>query len=247
MTLASEAKIAEALLPERRWDHLLVDRSFGIDTTHSLVRSSERHARRRLVLLAPSERSELSDLRGAGFDGYLVKPVRAASLAARLSASDSETGLDFDFEFESTVGSGRKQRALAVLVAEDNDINALLAQAMLGKLGHIPTVVTDGVSAVTAVATAQAVGAPYDLVLMDLHLPGMDGLEATRRIRALGTEAGRVPIIALTANAFAEDREACRAAGMDGFIVKPFDRERLDEAIATVRGGGKSGKSFQAA
>jgi signal transduction histidine kinase/DNA-binding response OmpR family regulator len=247
VTLAAEAKIAEALLPERRWDHLLVDRSFGIDATHSLVRSADRHASQRLVLLAPSERSELSDLRSAGFNGYLVKPVRAASLAERLSLPESDTSPGFDFDFESSAAPGRKQRALAVLVAEDNEINALLAHTMLGKLGHIPTVVTDGVSAVAAIATAQAVGAPYDLVLMDLHLPGMDGLEATKRIRALGTEAGGVPIIALTANAFAEDREACRAAGMDGFIVKPFDRERLEEAIAAARGGRKAGKNIQAA
>ncbi len=247
VTLASEAKIAEALLPERRWDHLFVDRSFGIDATHSLVRSAARHASQRLVLLAPSERPELSDLRSAGFDGYLVKPVRAASLAARLSTPESGAEPGSDFDFESGANSGRKQRALAVLIAEDNEINALLAQAMLGKLGHVPTVVADGVSAVSAVATAQAVGAPYDLVLMDLHLPGMDGLEAAKQIRALGAEGGRVPIIALTANAFAEDREACRAAGMDGFIVKPFDRERLEEAIAAVRGGYKAGKNFQAA
>jgi signal transduction histidine kinase/DNA-binding response OmpR family regulator len=247
VTLALEAKIAEALLPERRWDHLLVDRSFGADATHSLVRSAGRYANQKLVLLAPSERSELSDLRSAGFDGYLVKPVRAASLAERLSTPESESGRSFDFDFEKNANPVRKQRALAVLVAEDNEINALLAQTMLGKLGHIPTVVTDGVSAVSAVATAQALGAPYDLVLMDLHLPGMDGLEATKRIRALGAEGGGVPIIALTANAFAEDREACRAAGMDGFIVKPFDRERLEEAIVAARGGRKTAKNIQAA
>jgi CheY-like chemotaxis protein len=247
VTLASEAKIAEALLPERRWDYLLVDRCLGADATHSLVRSAGRHASRKLVLLAPSERSELSDLKSAGFDGYLVKPVRSASLAERLRAPESEAGQDFDFDTEKSADPVRRQRALAVLVAEDNEINALLAQTMLGKLGHIPTVVTDGVSAVSAVATAQALGAPYDLVLMDLHLPGMDGLEATKRIRALGTEGGTLPIIALTANAFAEDREACRAAGMDGFIVKPFDRERLEEAIVAARGGRKPGRNIQAA
>jgi signal transduction histidine kinase/DNA-binding response OmpR family regulator len=243
VTLASEAKIVEALLPERRWDHLLIDRSFGIDATHSLVRSAARSAIQRLVLLAPSERSELSDLRSAGFNGYLVKPVRAASLAERLSVPESAAGPDPEFDVESRTDSGRKRHALAILVAEDNEINALLAQAMLGKLGHLPTVVTDGVSAVSAVATAQAIGAPYDLILMDLHLPGMDGLEATKQIRALGEEGRSIPIIALTANAFAEDREACRAAGMDGFIVKPFDRERLEEAIAAVRGGHKPGKT----
>jgi signal transduction histidine kinase/DNA-binding response OmpR family regulator len=243
VTLASEAKIAEALLPERRWDHLLVDRAFGLEATQSLARAAARHARQRLVLVTPAERPELSDLGSAGFDGYLVKPVRAASLAARLAVGESEAAADFDFE--SDAAGGRRERALAILIAEDNEINALLAQATLGKLGHIPTVVADGISAVSAVATAQAAGAPYDLVLMDLHLPGMDGLEAAKKIRALA-EGGDVPIIALTANAFAEDREACRAAGMDGFIVKPFDRERLEEAIAAVRGG-KAGKNFQAA
>jgi CheY-like chemotaxis protein len=74
---------------------------------------------------------------------------------------------------------------------------------------------------------------------MDLHLPGMDGFEATRRIRALADEGGKIPIVALTANAFAEDREACRQAGMNGFVVKPLDRQRLEEAIAAARGADK--------
>jgi CheY-like chemotaxis protein len=126
-----------------------------------------------------------------------------------------------------------------VLVAEDNEINALLTQAMLARLGHTPTVVGNGLAAVTAVATAHAMGAPYDIVLMDLHLPGMDGFEATRRIRALADEGGKIPIVALTANAFAEDREACRQAGMNGFVVKPLDRQRLEEAIAGARGAEK--------
>jgi len=247
VTLASEAKIAEALLPERRWDHILVDRSFGMEATQSLVQSAGRHASQKLVLLAPAERSELAGLRKSGFDGYLVKPLRAATLAARLNVSDAGAETQTMFDLEGAANPVLRQRALTVLIAEDNEINALLAQAMLGKLGHIPTVVADGISAVSAVANAQAVGAPYDIVFMDLHLPGMDGLEATRKIRALGAEGGRIPIIALTANAFPEDREACRAAGMDGFIVKPFDRERLEEAIAAVRGGQRPGKSFQAA
>jgi len=234
VTLVTEGKIAEALLPERNWTHLFVDHAIGFQATVSLGKAAESHVKQRLVLLTPSERSELPNLVAAGFDGYLVKPMRATSLAARFLSSSAEVRLVSEPNGYDAEPSARK--ALAVLVAEDNEINALLTQAMLGKLGHIPTVVSDGVSALAAIATAQAIGAPYDLVLMDLHLPGMDGLEATRRIRAMGEQGGNVPIIALTANAFAEDREACRDAGMNGFIVKPFDRDRLDEAIAIARG-----------
>jgi CheY-like chemotaxis protein len=78
-------------------------------------------------------------------------------------------------------------------------------------------------------------GVPYDVVLMDLHLPGVDGIEATRRIRSLGDDGGNVPIVALTANAFPEDQDACREAGMDGFVVKPVDRQRLEETMAAAR------------
>ncbi len=91
-----------------------------------------------------------------------------------------------------------------------------------------------GAAAVERWRAARDAGAPFDRILMDVHMPGIDGLEATRRIRAVEAEekASHTPIIALTANASAEDRHACLAAGMDGFLVKPFDRERLAAALA---------------
>jgi CheY-like chemotaxis protein len=91
----------------------------------------------------------------------------------------------------------------------------------------------DGAAAIDCWLAARAGERPYDRILMDLHMPDLDGLEATRRIRASEAERAtpRTPILALTANASAEDRDACLAAGMDGFLVKPLDRERLATAL----------------
>lgn len=234
VSTARDLAVAETLLPERGWEHVLVDRAFGPELTKKIAAAAGRYARHRHVLLSPAERSELDELRASGFDSYLVKPVRAASLAARLAHPALSPPLVPDLEPAIAVGTPAGSRRLMVLVAEDNEINALLVQAMLARLGHAPTVVGNGIAAVASVATAHAMGAPYDIVLMDLHLPGVDGIDAARRIRALGDSGGNLPIVALTANASAEDREACREAGMDGFIVKPVDRQRMEEAMSAA-------------
>jgi CheY-like chemotaxis protein len=123
---------------------------------------------------------------------------------------------------------------VSILIAEDNEINALLAEALLKRLGHRPTLVTNGNAAVAAWLNADAVGTPFPAVLMDLHMPDSDGLSAARMIRAIEAERGpaRTPIFALTANALSEDRDACLAAGMDGFLTKPLDRDRLAAVLA---------------
>jgi CheY-like chemotaxis protein len=125
---------------------------------------------------------------------------------------------------------------LSVLVAEDNEINALLTRSLLTKLGHRPTMAASGGLALEHWHAARTGGQPFDLVLMDVHMPGIDGLEATRRIRAAEAGGHRTPIVALTASALAEDREACTAAGMDGFLVKPLERERLAAVLADLPG-----------
>jgi CheY-like chemotaxis protein len=117
-------------------------------------------------------------------------------------------------------------------VAEDNEINALLTRHLLSRLGQRPVMASTGSDAVSAFVAAQAAGTPFDLVLMDLHMPGMDVIEAARRMRAAEAGGKRTPIIALTADAFPESRDACLAAGMDGFVTKPLDRERLLTALA---------------
>jgi signal transduction histidine kinase/CheY-like chemotaxis protein len=239
----TDAGSALGLFENRRWDAMLVDLSIGAGTAERLIAAAGDAVARRIVLITPGERHRLPALKAAGFTGYLVKPVRAASLIARLAArpdafeavpvvarSDTHPAPD------NSAGGGR--RSLSVLVAEDNEINALLTRVLLTKLGHRPAVATSGAEALETWQAARAAGTPFDMVLMDLHMPGLDGLEAARRIRAAEAETGarRTPIVALTADAFAEEREACLDAGMDGFLVKPLDRERLAATLAELRG-----------
>jgi PAS domain S-box-containing protein len=205
------------------FDAMLVDHALGV-VAGAAAKAAGDKIPRRIVLIAPAERHGLLALRAAGFNGYLVKPVRASSLAAQLAGSGV---------FEDTAAPAAPhsppgpEKSLAVLIAEDNKINALLACSLLSKLGHRPTVVSNGGEAVAAWREAQSSAQPYDVVLMDVQMPGLDGLEATRQIRAAEPDKRRTPIVALTANAYAEDRDACLAAGMDDFLVKPLDRERL--------------------
>jgi len=231
--IVPDENVAAAILPEQTWTALLVDQALGTAVSEALAQRAT-GIERRIVLLAPAMRGELPALKAAGFTGYLIKPVRAVSLAARFAANDG-----FDCapaaELTSTAAEAvRPNGGLSILVAEDNEINALLARALLIKLGHRPTMVQNGAAAVDTWLAARATGIPYDRVLMDLHMPGMDGLEATRRIRDIeaARDSPRTPIIALTANASAEDRDACLNAGMDGFVVKPLDRDRLAAALA---------------
>jgi signal transduction histidine kinase/CheY-like chemotaxis protein len=234
--IVPDERVAQALLPEQLWSAVLVDHALGTAASVALAGIAAAIPRR-IVLVTPAMRGELAALRAAGFTGYLIKPVRAASLAARFAA---EQAFDAGAETEPAAPpeAARSGRGLSILVAEDNEINALLARALLTKLGHRPTMAATGAEAIAAWLAARAAGTPYDCVLMDLHMPGMDGLEATRRIREIEAEgeAPRTPILALTANASAEDHEACLAAGMDGFLVKPLDRDRLAAGLAAAGG-----------
>ena len=123
---------------------------------------------------------------------------------------------------------------LSILVAEDNEINALLMRSLLGRLGHHAVIVTNGEEALESWLSATSAGSPYDLVLMDIQMPELNGIDATKRIRQLeaGQSGRRTPILALTANTLVEDRYACFESGMDGFLIKPLDRDKLAEALA---------------
>ena len=121
--------------------------------------------------------------------------------------------------------------ALRVLVAEDHDVNQLLIAGMLRHLGCSVNIAPDGAATLDAVAAARAGGRPYDILLMDMQMPVMDGPEAARRLRAEGVTAAELPIVALTANAYADDVAICLAAGMQAHLAKPVSLAGLDAML----------------
>ncbi|MBP6011057.1 MAG: response regulator [Alphaproteobacteria bacterium] len=128
------------------------------------------------------------------------------------------------------------ERPLRLLLVEDNATNLLVAQSVLAKYGIIPDTAGNGLEAVEAVRCTR-----YDVILMDVHMPEMDGLEATRTIRALPGPESKTPIIALTANSFDSDKEKCRAAGMNAHVGKPF---RAVDLIVALGAALRDGRSF---
>lgn len=184
------------------------------------------------LLLQAEERRALQHLLAGPFAGYLLKPLRRASLVQQLAAAHSNPIDEAVKDLRDLAERARPRRALEVLLAEDNPVNALLARTLLEKAGHRVTRAANGLE---VLAHLEKRGVP-DLILMDVEMPGLGGLETARRIRARD-EWRRIPILALTANARDDDRDACLAAGMNGHLRKPFDRHDLAEAIAQLTNG----------
>jgi len=178
---------------------------------------------RGVILLRPQDRDLIQRYRDHGFAGYLIKPLRRASLAERVQAVLKTAPSSAPARDDERVAAPRFA-GLRVLLAEDNPVNALLAKTLLRREGCSVETAASGEEAVASMARAR-----YDLVLMDMRMPGMDGLSATRAVRAKGDET---PIVALTANAFAEDRRACLEAGMNDHLAKPIDVDLLRGALA---------------
>ena len=201
-----------------------------------------------IVLVTPGARSHLADLKGAGFAGYLVKPLRQSSLADRILAGDSQpidveasdAAAPHSAPDNAKTGAGR----LSVLLAEDNQINAMLTRELLRRRGLGVRVVKSGEEAIAALESER-----FDLVLTDIHMPGLDGIEATRRIREREEreERPRTPIVALTADALETGRWACQDAGMDGFLTKPVNPTELDAMLAQLFPTGDAANSRDAA
>ena len=234
--MVSDADVAEALLPERPWHSVLIDHALGLADIERLGEAARLHATQRIVMFTPATRQELQPSGTSALTGYLVKPLRAASLAARLTTAPEVASPSLEPAIDPIETSSRASAkgGLSILVAEDNQINALLIRSLLGRLGHYAVITTNGAEALESWLSAKSAGTPYDLVLMDIQMPQLNGIETTKRMRTLeaGEPGGRTPILALTANTLVEDRYACFEAGMDGFLIKPLDREKLAEALA---------------
>ena len=181
---------------------------------------------RGVILLKPGERELIDRYRAAGFDGYLIKPLRRASLAKQaLAAAGARRQSDAPGPHpdEDDRVTPIRFAGVRILLAEDNPVGALLARTLLRREGCTVDTAATGEEAVAALKRAH-----YDLVFMDMRMPGMDGPAAARAIRATGD---RTPILALTANAFAEDRRLCLEAGMNDHIVKPLNADSLRAAL----------------
>ncbi len=167
-------------------------------------------------------------------DGYLVKPVTASMLFDAVQSA-LQPGVALAHA-QTATQVARPLAGRRVLLVEDNAINQQVAEELLSGQGAVVDIADNGLRGVEAVQAAIGAGASYDVVLMDMQMPVMDGLEATRAIRTQFPTT-HLPIVAMTANAMASDREACLAAGMNDHIGKPFDLDRLVAKILQWGGG----------
>ena len=221
------------------YDVILVDHALDDARGLEIGRELKRRvgAASALVLMTTAGLPGLSDLvEGIGFAGVLARPLLPRQLfnqlvALRGTALDRSppellpgptiAGAEADNPGKSLTSPIR------ILLAEDNHINQKVAEAILTGMGHEISIANDGCEALAMVQEAH-----YDVVLMDIHMPRMDGLEALRRIRALPGDVSRIPVIALTANAMKGDREKYLGAGMDDYVAKPINTDALGAAIA---------------
>ncbi len=200
----------------------------GVELGRRIKGDPELKQTRLVMLTSRGIRGDAALVKEIGFDGYLLKPIRRSQLfnclltvLGRKTAATETTKRSLVTRHSLT---DEKRRTIRVLVAEDNAINMMLAQRLLEKFGYKVDAVENGRKAVAALEAT-----PYDVVLMDVQMPEMDGYEATGIIRDpnSGVLNHDVPVIAMTANAMPEDRKRCLSSGMDDYISKPISPNDL--------------------
>jgi signal transduction histidine kinase/DNA-binding response OmpR family regulator/CHASE3 domain sensor protein len=185
-----------------------------------------------VMLTSAGQRGDAARCREHGIAAYLAKPVRQSELLDAILDARSQRARARGAELVTRHSVREHRQKLHVLLAEDNEFNQMVTQDMLLRWGHKVTTAPDGLAALNACRRGH-----FDLVLMDVQMPGLDGLDATRAIRRHEAEVGgHIPIVALTAHALAGDREACLAAGMDDYVAKPLRSTDLQRVIRRMVG-----------
>jgi CheY-like chemotaxis protein len=212
---------------------MLMPEMDGIELGRQIKTNPELARTRLIMLTSQGIRKDMAEAQHLGFSAYLIKPVRYAQLfecIVDVLTNDGKENLISRKEPVSDQPSQSKtpQHNIRILVAEDNPTNQKLALHLLKRFGFTADTVGDGSQALEALSIK-----PYDLVLMDVQMPGMDGFETTRAIRNPCSTARNhaVPIIAMTAHAMKGDREKCLEAGMNDYIAKPIEPDILLQTI----------------
>ena len=237
-TLADSGKTALVALQAVRdaakpFSLILVDAHMpemdGFDLAEQIIGMREFRSTPIIMLTSAGQPGDARRCRELGFAAYLCKPVSQTELLDVVASALQSAGKHRALEIARPI-ERREGRSLHVLLAEDNVVNQTLASHLLEKRGYEVTVVGDGNAALEAIEREK-----FDVVLMDIQMPGKDGLEATGEIRAKEATSGRhLPIIALTAHAMKGDRERCLEAGMDAYVSKPIRSKELFEAIESL-------------
>jgi CheY-like chemotaxis protein len=204
------------------------------------IRNSYKHQGIKVILLTSASRpSDVARCRELGISDYLSKPIKQSELFDAIVTAMAEHSGERE-RYESTSAFIQaSERSLRVLLAEDNPVNQTLAMRILERLGHKVQVVKNGKEAI-----GRAQEEEFDLILMDVQMPEMDGLEATTAIRAAEAGTGKhVPIVAMTAHVMKGDREKCLSAGMDGYLSKPIRIAELKQAMSEVEKARNIGQS----
>ena len=206
------------------------------------IRNSYKQQGLKVILLTSASRpSDVARCRELGISDYLSKPIKQSELFDAIVTAMAEHGRKRERYESASAFIQAPECSLRVLLAEDNPVNQTLAMRILEKLGHKAQVVNNGRE---ALGRSQA--EEFDLILMDVQMPEMDGLEATTAIRAAEASTGKhVPIVAMTAHAMKGDREKCLSAGMDGYLSKPIRIDELKQAMSEVNKTQNMGQSSE--
>jgi len=223
--------LQKAAMGEKPYQLLLADDCMpgvdGLSLVMEMRRSLSLYLPTVMMLTADDYYASIRRCRELSIAAYLLKPVMLSELVTAIRQALSPVEEEMQ---QSSNDEKLSSRRLRILVAEDNPVNQRLSVRMLEKMGHLVAVAQTGKEALDALRAAR-----FDLVLMDLQMPEMDGFAATREIRMAEQDGqDRLPVIAMTAHAMKGDREECLEAGMDDYLAKPINSEELCQVIERV-------------